>query len=72
MSLGQIIDSFVTNELIKKAGGKTNRRQKTNRRRLRKTQNKKGVKKRVDSLPKTLHRSTLQPSGISPATEKSQ
>jgi hypothetical protein len=36
-----IIDSFVTNELIEKKGGKTNRRQKTNRRRLRKTQNKK-------------------------------
>lgn len=36
-----IIDSFVTNEFIEKKGGKTNRRQKTNRRRLRKTQNKK-------------------------------
>ena len=67
-----IIDSFVTNELIEKKGGKTNRRQKTNRRRLRKTQNKKNVKKPRDSLPKTLHPTTLQPSGISPATEKSQ
>ena len=36
-----IIDSFVTKEIIEKKGGKTNRRQKTNRRRLRKTQNKK-------------------------------
>lgn len=32
----------------------------------------KEYQKRVDSLPKTLHRSTLQPSGISLATEKSQ
>jgi protein-tyrosine phosphatase len=32
----------------------------------------KKYQKSLDSLPKTLHRSTLQPSGISPATEKSQ